>query len=320
MSDHRGEAKDIPKAHLDDPAGTGCIWRWTRDSHNALCCDHMKQSYDACQGRAPYQSDEYLARWQGTRLRRKVYEDVADRKDARAAAIRDGAEPEASAKLREWAANFDRDAWLEKKLAMLGDAFHRLKVKESGAWKVGATVDLAGLSATEKARYFGRMSATTAKPNHLPKRTGGLGFWYPYDHNHHHIIPISSVEAILTPAPEKKGTKEDRVEIMMLSKWNINGGGNVMILPLDVNVSRIVQLPAHCPWGGNHRPYLEQVKQRLSEVRDVLDGACEEQEKDKKHDARKAAAAEVEPLLTAASKALYDDILRKAGGRPLGKV
>jgi hypothetical protein len=315
---HSSDAADIPKSHLDDPQGTGCVWRWTRDKHNADCCDHTKQSYSACKGRAPYVSGEYLARWEATHLKRKIYEDKLKQKQARVAEVLK--DKKASRGLRDWAENFDSDKWLEKKRAMLGDAFHRLEVKESPAWQVGVKVTLTDEQAK---RYFGRVQRRSPQENHKPRRDGGLGGWYPYDHEHHHILPISSVAAILSPAKEAAGTKEDRLEIIKLSQWNINCEGNVMILPIDVNVSRIVRLPAHCPWGGWHQPYLDQVKKELGPVRDALDAACKKKEqakKDQKHEALEEGAANVAPLLRRAQKAMYDSIVAKGGGTALGKV
>jgi len=314
--EHLTAVEQIAKEHLDAPKDSGCIWRYAtgKDAkHNAECCDHTKNSYEACRGRAPYQSDDYLTRAQTSRRVRKIYQDKAAEKTASAG----NALTSPDAKLRKWAENFNEQEWLKRKRAMFKDAFDRLYLKGSKAWKVGALIEL---TPGERKTYFGSRGPHNPKPNHQAPR--GLGGWYPYDHEHHHIIPVGNIKYNVVLDEENKESKvnaQDRVNVLVQSKWNINNELNVTLLPKDVNVSKVVQLPAHCPWGGKHFPYLRAVKDRLGPVKDAIDAACEMDEK--QHEARKEAAADVKDLLDTASKTLYEQITNGTyGGRSLGYI
>jgi hypothetical protein len=163
------------------------------------------------------------------------------------------------------------------------------------------------------------------EPRHIPKRYGGrvqptfkvkkkeeqgYGAWYPYHHNYHHLIPQGALHEYVIGNDALSGR---RVEIICASKWNINARRNIVLLPQENSVSRIVGLPAHCPWGLKHHPaYSSSMKDKLKNARKRLDkamdtGACE--------DNRQVAFS-----LDKASDSILKQIKTMRPGRQLGRV
>jgi hypothetical protein len=107
---------------------------------------------------------------------------------------------------------------------------------------------------------------------------------------------------------------------MVDSKWNINAQENVLILPSDVTVSQIVELPAHAPWGAfHHAAYSADIEKKLKSAKRAIDDAINNAPGEP-HEVGEAAAAAVKSHLENASRMLLQDILSgKFGGKVLGK-
>jgi hypothetical protein len=95
------------------------------------------------------------------------------------------------------------------------------------------------------------------------------------------MIPESALHKYLLGNDDKM---EQRVKIVCASKWNINKELNIVLLPQELAVSRIVGLPAHCPWGlRSHPTYSKSMRDKLKDAKAQLDramktGACEDTE------------------------------------------
>jgi hypothetical protein len=138
----------------------------------------------------------------------------------------------------------------------------------------------------------------------------GYGAWYPYHHNYHHLIPQGALQEYVCGNDDK--TKR-RVEILCASKWNINGPKNIVLLPQETSVSKIVELPAHCPWGlKKHSAYSKSMEDKLKVAKQQLDKAmktnkCEDVE-------------DVAVELDETSESILGQIKTMRPGRQLGRV
>jgi hypothetical protein len=338
-NDQHLTVKDVAKRHDKDPANTGCIWRHPKKQKP---CDYLQNSYDACKTRVNvYQRTDYWDRYQATgegkldaeareRYRQKAREksekkkQEAAREEKRVARLegdpaQQGRLQKARAALAK-ARSFSEDAFVAEHEKAYAGAIERLRASPRIGWSVGAIVPANHL---QSEKYLGKVGRLVARgklscPNHDPH---ALGRWYPYDHEHHHLIPVGEVQQMLDGPPGPSPvTLADRVEVMVRSKWNVNCRENALILPTDELVARVLQLPAHCPWGKvNHREYSQMVGDQLRDVKRAINDACEDTEK--KHEARAKAAARVKALLLQLSADLYRRVTSGGhGGQELGTV
>ncbi|WP_246357394.1 hypothetical protein [Pyxidicoccus fallax] len=117
------------------------------------------------------------------------------------------------------------------------------------------------------------------RPNFLPRQNevrGGYGAFYPYEHNHHHLIAIGAVEEwVIGKGASGSPSRSDLVvKLILISRWNIHNEKNMVLLPQQEFESLIVGLPAHCPWGvPAHSVYQTSLKERLRKLRKKLDRA-----------------------------------------------
>lgn len=118
-----------------------------------------------------------------------------------------------------------------------------------------------------------------SQPNFYPyksKTEGGFGAWYPYEHNHHHLIPIGAVEEWVVGKGGDGGVvRSGRViQTILMSRWNIHNRQNMLLLPQQEIVAEIVGLPAHCPWGvPEHLDYQTSLQEKLRDLRNEIDRA-----------------------------------------------
>ncbi len=120
---------------------------------------------------------------------------------------------------------------------------------------------------------------TPQKPpaeNFLPKTSGGWHYYFPYKHNHHHMISAGSFKDYVIYAPTSgEVTPFKRAIIVLKSNWNINRKSNMVLLPNEEAVADTAQLPAHCPWDtASHPDYSKALKSDLKEVMKSIDKAA----------------------------------------------
>ena len=108
--------------------------------------------------------------------------------------------------------------------------------------------------------------------NFKPRSAGGAGCLTPYYHNYHHMIPNGVVENFVIYAKSKKITPDQRISVIIASKWNINRKENVILLPQDMQTAKVVSLPAHCPYGvRSHQSYSTMVESKMKKVKEKID-------------------------------------------------
>lgn len=153
-----------------------------------------------------------------------------------------------------------------------------------------------------------------AQPTFQVKDEGrqGYGAWYPYHHEHHHLVPQGAVHEYLIG---KDALAERRLRLVLATKWNINRGDNLVLLPKEVFVAEIVGLPAHCPWGLREHPeYSASMRDVLKGIRTALDAAM-----DAPGDCQEV-LAELRQALEDASMFVLEQIRKMKPGRQLSAV
>ena len=83
----------------------------------------------------------------------------------------------------------------------------------------------------------------------------------PYKHNYHHIITNGELN-------DKFKVKDGRALIyLMQAKYNINHGKNVIPLPKERKIGKIIKLPIHCPGNSRDHPkYSKYVGLQLKKI------------------------------------------------------
>jgi len=64
--------------------------------------------------------------------------------------------------------------------------------------------------------------------------------WWPYKHNYHHIMPVTSLSKALPLASDRAALQK--------TGYNVNAGGNVILLPMETIPADALRLPDH-PYG-----------------------------------------------------------------------
>ena len=113
--------------------------------------------------------------------------------------------------------------------------------------------------------------------NFLPKDHGGAGWWYPYMHNWHHLIPSGATYDYIVGEDGENGVW--RLICLMLAEYNINCKENIILLPKERFVGRALGLPVHTPYNASgHRDYSGACEGRLTQIRNTLNEAITEEE------------------------------------------
>jgi len=148
----------------------------------------------------------------------------------------------------------------------------------------------------------------------IPSRQG-LGKWFPYEHDHHHMIPASAFQEYVLNAPSPSTSEINymtRARIVMQGSWNIHNPGNMILLPNEVYPARILDLAAHIPWqmGADHKPYSKKLQGALAPVQGLLDRALQAAP-EKMHEAEEMAAKkfsqEMKKICDKLRKDFYDE-------------
>lgn len=182
------------------------------------------------------------------------------------------------------------------------------------AWHVGYTIpekDLQTLPPKAQAK-----GCKTNFEIYKDKKQGGYGAWYPYNHNHHHIIPQGAFkDYVIYSGDGRKASK--RIKLVVDSKWNINNALNMIMLPQEIAVSYIVGLPAHCPWGAqSHDAYSDSMMEQLKDISELINEAIEEMKDCEETSIKINLKKELDDV----SEDLYSKILKMEPGKEIQAV
>ena len=200
--------------------------------------------------------------------------------------------------------------FLQKHILGYGQPLHRLSLNKE-AWHVAHVLD--GKFVTKE--YLGGQGYLQARNkgvkqpvNFAPEWHGQrLGAWYPYEHEYHHIIPKGALKYELLERP-KKTPFERRVSAIWESKWNMHNGENIVLLAENPVIAKIIDLPAHCPWGATgHAVYSDMVEAHLRELAKDLEADLSEE--GEPHELEKKAGEKLRDGLNLLSNTLYDQII-----------
>ncbi len=122
----------------------------------------------------------------------------------------------------------------------------------------------------------------------------GFGKWYPYEHDHHHMIPASAFQEYVLNGESDDPPRINymsRARVVMQGTWNIHDEVNMILLPNEVYPARILDLAAHIPWqmGADHPTYSRDLEKKLRPARAILDAALKKPKKER-HKAEEQAA------------------------------
>lgn len=106
--------------------------------------------------------------------------------------------------------------------------------------------------------------------NFLPREMGGVGFHHPYLHNWHHMIGNAMLVKHLIL--EGEPNPYQLLEVLMAGRYNINGPRNIVLLPQQRLVGRIIKWPIH---PNNHPRFDQFVETKLGDLRFRLSEALE---------------------------------------------
>ncbi|AKQ69080.1 hypothetical protein A176_005992 [Myxococcus hansupus] len=244
--------------HQDDT--TGCIWRHA-PGYGTSACHYAMNGYQV----SALRQDMYNKDHRQNALALGYVLDVSGDRRRRGDLILTsmiskevGAKARSIQKPSEW-----REAFRKRFEGRFGGSIKWLSLNKEG-WHYGYILPVEHVPR----KHMQRQQPTFAVKNGA---AGGYGAWYPYHHNYHHLIPQGALQEYVCGNDDK--TKR-RVDILCSSKWNINGQDNMVLLPQEISVSKIVELPAHCPWDmKEHVAYSSSMKDMLKDVKLKLDKA-----------------------------------------------
>jgi len=145
------------------------------------------------------------------------------------------------------------------------------------------------------------------------KRCLGKGADNPYYHNHHHLIPGGVILKCIGPqdTEAKPDDPDKRFDLLLTSKWNINKGENIVILPTEKFIGNQIDLPTHCPYGQRKHPtYSKTCETDVNIVRSRLQEALDKG----LHKLAKDDAKAVRQQMRQLSKRLLRQIRRMGAG------
>lgn len=282
------------KRHINDK-DCGCIWRhafgWEEES-KVTVCHYAMNSFNALDERNTIYNKNH-------KQRAKNLGYITDKTEK----VSKKAKNEVEKVHKELENSKDLSEFLELYYGKhLGGPLRYLLIHEQGWW-VGHTIDNDHVP-KNKDEY----KTKGAQVNFLPRKNekkGGYGKWYPYFHEHHHILPQGAYRDYVIYATDED--IDDRIKISVTSGWNINDKPNMIMLPEEVMVGRIIQLPAHKFWGEfGHEDYSKSIKDDLREVQQKMQKAVDE----KKPCEETEIKLELKDMLIAKSKMYYDKIVR----------
>ncbi|RKH28903.1 hypothetical protein D7Y13_22665 [Corallococcus praedator] len=337
---HYQTQKELKREHEKKPNESGCIWKHyiPKGDWQAHPCHYQNNSFKISKGARAAKYTPDAARVEKVRgnqgeLKKQYEESLKDHREASEKRLRDLSQERSAAKasgetlpgrvhfrwfvtLRQVEAlrKLDPSELLSRYFDAFSDAFKRLAMNDK-AWEVGHTLEprfvnarYLGLAGSLKAQVLGVVAPVGFAPNHDLAR---LGSWYPYDHEHHHIIPDTSLRNGMLRLPDAQTSFQQRLSVLMESKWNVHNDKNVILLPDDVTIADILGLPAHCPWGSTgHEAYSEQVESSIEKIAAQIDEELAVGEEDA-HEAEKKAGLRLKEQLELRSLSLYRQIVNR---------
>ncbi|ATB27680.1 AHH domain-containing protein [Melittangium boletus] len=200
--------------------------------------------------------------------------------------------------------------FLQKHILGYGQPLHRLSLNKE-AWHVAHVLD----ESLVTKEYLGGQGYVQARKNGVKQPVNfapewheqRLGSWYPYEHEYHHIIPKGALKYELLDRPQNTPI-ERRVSVVWESKWNMHNGGNIVLLAENPVIAKIINLPAHCPWGATgHALYSDMVEAHLRQLANQVEADLSEA--GEPHEVEKIAGDELRKGLNALSLKLYNQII-----------
>ncbi|RKG85802.1 AHH domain-containing protein [Corallococcus terminator] len=334
---HYQTQAELKREHEKKPKESGCLWKHyiPKGDWRSHPCHYQNNSFKIAKGAraAKYKPDP--ARVEKVRgnqdaLKQQYDEAIKAQQQAAEKKLSDLSQQRSTAKANgetlpsrvhhRWYVTLKQvqamrktgpSALLGKYFGAFADAFKRLAVNEK-AWDVGYTLEprfinvhYLGMAGNLKAESLG-LAPIGFAPNHEPAR---LGAWYPYDHEHHHIIPDTTLRNGVLRLPDAQTSFQQRISALMEAKWNVHNEGNVILLPDDVTIADILGLPPHCPWGATgHDAYSDQVEIKVQRIAEELDQELAAS-KDDAHEAEKKAGARLKQRLDELSRTMYQQII-----------
>lgn len=137
-------------------------------------------------------------------------------------------------------------------------------------------------------------------------KSGNFQDWKkPYWHNTHHCIACGEI---------LESFNESETKLLLTTKWNINEMPNVIILPKQYVVARILKLPTHVPPDGpaEHAGYSMRLGTGLNRLKSSLSQNAEESG----HTLTDATAPDCKRALENVSKQLRDMIIQSGEKNP----
>ena len=259
----------------------GCIWRHSSSKWIDTNCDHKLNAFEASKSRNDMYAIDHRMH-----ARKLGFLDMQNNLTGKGAS-----------EIQSHAYAKDKDSkWIKKYFERYKTSISWLK-EDPNAWHVNHAIS--GVS------FEGRSNSNTF----VPRPQGGPGALFPYFHNAHHIIPQGAIKGFVI-FPEGGALPAQRRDIVLASKWNINNPDNMVILPQELQVAAIAQLPAHCPYGDRkHTEYSNSLETELIDVKKKIDKAANTKECED--------IEEVKLELEEVSKKMLDKIKKMHPGKQL---
>lgn len=99
-----------------------------------------------------------------------------------------------------------------------------------------------------------------AKPHNYHKGN------HPFGNQHHHILPVGAFHDQLD---------HEELILLMLAGYNINCGENLIILPTEERIGRVMEMLIH---PTNHRAYSASAKNKVKKIKSKLSKAADDEE------------------------------------------
>ncbi|HEX5748011.1 MAG TPA: AHH domain-containing protein [Archangium sp.] len=146
----------------------------------------------------------------------------------------------------------------------------RIKLPEEGDWYVSGPL---------------RSNATDAVGKGIPQGKNFTTWTWPYWNNAHHLIPKGTLNTVINEIAEDDCRQLVR-EGLLHAEYNVNHHINVILLPMDTEVARVLDLPRHLVLEDdsivkekgsklNHREYNQNVRTRLDSIIDSYKATCD---------------------------------------------
>ncbi len=234
----------------------GCIWRHNGDKYKDTECDHKKNAFEASKSR----DDMYKKDHRGNAYALGFVDSQFNLTDKAQKEIQDYAHDRNVKKSGDKSYKVKDKKWVKKYFKKFKTSIYWLE-KDKNAWTVEHQIPNISFGYAGNSKTF------------VPRPQGGPGAWFPYFHNAHHIVPQGAFRDFVIYG-EGETDPALRLKIVLSTNWNINYKDNMVILPQELQVSAIAELPAHCPYGHrNHLDYSSSVKDKLADVRKKIDKA-----------------------------------------------